>query len=60
MPGDSAILLTTALFFAPTSGEPTLVEGKGIVPDVAVTSRDSGKDQALERAMAWIRDGGAA
>lgn len=60
MPGDSAILLTTALFFAPASGTPQLIEGKGVVPDVAVTTRGSTQDKALERAIAWIKSGGAA
>ncbi|HOM81687.1 MAG TPA: S41 family peptidase [Armatimonadota bacterium] len=60
MPGDSAILLTTGLFFGPTAQAPLLIEGKGVVPDVAVTARGSAQDQALQRAIAWIKSGGAA
>lgn len=57
VPGGSGILLTTGLYLAPTTGPGRMVDGKGVVPDVAVTARDSTQDLALRRAVAWIRNG---
>ncbi len=62
LPGNAAALMTTALFFPPAPHAAEQIEGKGVVPDVAVSSPKDGEqasDQALQRALAWAKNGAA-